>query len=281
MEKTSRPLRRAAGIKTCLVIVSLLIVLASAATALAAGYEAIEIVPTRPDVTVRLLVIKGNSKPSTALLMFPGADGTKQFGEKDGRFWVGNNFLLRSARDLAAAGYIVAAVDTPSDQSSGMSDSFRTSSAHAKDIRKVIRYLKEKHRMTSLYLVGTSRGTLSAAYLAAVLDEPALEGTILTSVYPPSGYSAFDLTDIDDPVLIIHHLYDECRTTPVQGAFELKQRLTESPRVDIVVVTGGSVAASSPCNALSNHGFYGMEKPVTQVMKDWISGKPVPERISK
>lgn len=249
--------------------------------AVAGSYEAIEIVQTRPDVTVRLMVFKGNSRSSTALLLFPGADGTKQFGEKDGRFWVGNNFLLRSARELAMAGFIVVAVDAPSDQSQGMPDSFRTSPRHAKDIRKVISYLKEKHRFTSLYLVGTSKGTLSAAYLAAVLDEPALEGTILTAVYPPSGYSAFDLTDIDDPVLIIHHLYDECRVTPVQGAFELKQRLTESPRVDIVVVTGGSIAASSPCNALSNHGFYGVEKPVVQVMKDWISGKPVPEKISK
>ncbi len=281
MEKTSRPSHRMIGITSILAVAFLLIALATAATAVAGSYEAIEIVQTRPDATVRLLVIKGNSKPSTALLLFPGADGTKQFGEKDGRFWVGNNFLVRSARDLAMAGFIVVAVDAPSDQSQGMPDSFRTSPTHAKDIRKVISYLKEKHRITALYLVGTSKGTLSAAYLAAVLDEPALEGAILTSVYPPSGYSAFDLTDIDDPVLIIHHLYDECRATPVQGAFELKQRLTESPRVDIVVVTGGSIAASSPCNALSNHGFYGMEKSVVQVMKDWISGKPVPERISK
>ena len=91
--------------------------LAGCSLSLPAGYEAIEIVPTRPDVTVRLLVIKGNSKPTTALILFPGADGTKHFGEKDGRFWVGNNFLMRSARDLAAAGYIVVAVDAPSDQS--------------------------------------------------------------------------------------------------------------------------------------------------------------------
>ena len=281
MEKNSRPSLRAAGIKSCLVIVSLLIVLAGAATAVAGGYEAIEIVPTRPDVTVRLLVIKANGKPSTALLLFPGADGTKHFGEKDGRFWVSNNFLMRSAKDLAAAGYIVAAVDAPSDQSCGMPDRFRTSPPHAKDIRKVIAYLKEKHRVSSVYLVGTSKGSLSAAYLASVFSEPAIGGVILTSVYPPSESGGIDFTDIDDAVLIIHHLYDECRATPIQGAFDLKKRLTESPRVDIVVVTGGSLAASSPCNALSNHGFYGMEKPVIEVMKDWISGKDVPERIGK
>ena len=281
MGKTSQSVGGTTGLKASVAAACLLIMLATAATAFAGGYEAIEIVPTRPDVTVRLLVIKANGKPSTALLLFPGADGTKHFGEKDGRFWVSSNFLMRSAKDLAAAGYIVVAVDAPSDQSCGMPDRFRTSPSHAKDIRKVIAYLKEKHRVSSVYLVGTSKGSLSAAFLASDFSEPAIGGVILTSVYPPSESGGIDFTDIDDAVLIIHHLYDECRATPIQGAFDLKKSLTESPRVDIVVVTGGSLAASSPCNALSNHGFYGMEKPVIQVMKDWISGRAVPERIGR
>ncbi len=258
-------------------IVSLLLV----ASAFAAGYEAIEIVPTRPDVTVRLLVIKTNSKPTTALILFPGADGAKHFGEKDGRFWVSNNFLMRSARDLAAAGYIVAAVDAPSDQSYGMSDPFRTSPQHAKDIRKILAYLKEKHRVTSLYLLGTSKGTLSAAYLASVFDDPSIGGVILTAVYTPADMGNIDLTEIDDPVLIVHHVYDQCRVTPFHGAIELKQRLTESPKVDLVGVTGGIPPASGPCEALSSHGFYGVEQPVVRVITDWLAGKAVPERIGK
>jgi len=264
-----------------LVLAGLMAGLLAAASAAAGGYEAIEIVPTRPDVTVRLLVMKANAKPSTALLLFPGADGARHFGERDGRFWVSNNFLLRTARDFAAAGFMVVALDVPSDQSSGMTDRFRTSPQHAEDVRKIIAYLKEKHRISSLYLVGTSKGTLSAAYLAAAFDEPAVSGVILTAVYPPSEGAGIDFSDIDDPVLIVHHLYDECRVTPVQGAFELKKRLTESPQVDLVIVTGGSLSTSAPCNALSNHGFYGMERPVIQVMKDWIAGKAVPERIGR
>lgn len=252
-----------------------------AASALSAGYEAIEIVPTRPDVTVRLLVIKANSRPSTALVLFPGADGTKHFGEKDGRFWVSKNFLMRTAGDLAAAGYIVVAVDAPSDQSYGMSDAFRTSKKHAKDIQKIIAYLKEKHRVNSLYLVGTSRGTISAAYLASVIDDSSLAGVILTAVYPPADLGNIDLTEIDDPVLIVHHVFDDCRVTPYLGAMELKARLTESPMVNLVGVTGVIPPASGPCDALSNHGFYGMDKPVVKVITDWLSGKPIPEKISK
>lgn len=252
-----------------------------ASSALASGYEAIEIVPTRSEVTVRLLVIKTNSKPSTALILFPGEDGTKHFGEKDGRFWVSKNFLMRSARDLATAGYIVVAVDAPSDQSYGMSDPFRTSPQHAKDIRKIIAYLKEKHRVASFYLVGTSKGALSAAYLASVFDDPSIGGVILTAVYPPADMGSIDFTEIDDPVLIVHHVYDQCRITPYQGATELKKRLTESPQVDLVGVTGGIPPASGPCDALSIHGFYGVEQSVIRVMTDWLAGKPVPERIGK
>jgi len=256
-------------------------IVALAAPAFAGTYEAIEIVPTRPNVTVRLLVIKANSRHSTALILFPGHDGTKHFGEKDGRFWLSKNFLMRIAGDLAATGYVVITVDAPSDQSNGMSDAFRTSPQHAKDIRKIIAYIKEKHRVTSFYLVGTSRGTISAAYLASVIDDPALAGVILTAVYSPTDLGSIDLTEIDDPVLIIHHVYDQCRVTPYHGAMELKTRLTESPKVDLVGVTGAIQPASGPCDALSHHGFYGMDQPVLKVITGWLAGKPVPERISK
>ncbi len=264
-----------------LILTGFIISFAMVTSAIAGSYEAIEIVPTRPNVTVRLLVIKANSKPSTALILFPGANGSKHFGERDGRFWVSNNFLMRSARDLASAGYVVAALDAPSDQSSGMSDSFRTSSQHAEDTRKIIAYLKEKHRVTSLYLVGTSRGTISVAYLASVIDDPSILGEVLTAVYPPADLGAVDFSEIDDPVLIVHHVHDPCRVTPYHGAVELKNRLTESSKVDLLGVTGGIPAASGPCEALSNHGFYGMEQPVVRVITDWLAGKSVPERISK
>jgi pimeloyl-ACP methyl ester carboxylesterase len=162
-----------------------------------------------------------------------------------------------------------------------MSDQFRTSPQHAKDIRKIIAYLKEKHRVTSLYLVGTSKGTLSAASLASVFDDPSIGGVILTAVYPPADMGGIDLTEIDAPVLIVHHVHDQCRATPYQGAMDLKNRLTESPKVDVVGVIGGSPPASGPCEALSSHGFYGVEQPVVRVITDWLAGKPVPERIGK
>jgi len=66
-----------------LAVASLLIALATSATAIAGGYEAIEIVPPRHDVTVRILDIQANSKPSTLLILFPGAEGPHNFAEHD------------------------------------------------------------------------------------------------------------------------------------------------------------------------------------------------------
>ncbi len=251
------------------------------ASAFAAVYEAIEIVPTRPDVSVRMLVIKANPKPSTALMIFPGGDGAKQFGEKEGRFFVSKQFLMRSARELAGLGFAVVAVDSPSDQKFGMTDRFRKSPEHLADVRKIIAYLKEKHRVTSLYLVGADKGTISALNSASVLDDPAIGGVILATVSASADYRGVDMEDVDYPVLILHHVNDECRLTPFSSALKLKTEMTESPRVDLVEVTVVKQPSMGNCDPQSNHGFYGAESAVLRVMADWIAGKPIPAKITK
>jgi len=273
-------LNQAARIRAWITAAALIGSLAGS-SALAAMYEAIEIIPTRPNVTVRLLVIKPSVKASTALLLFPGNNGSKHFGEHEGRFWVSRNFLMRTARDFASMGYLVVAVDTPSDQKSGMADAFRMSACHAEDVRKILAHLKERHRASAVYLAGTSRGTISASYLASVFENTSIAGVILASTVSPAELGGVDLADIDNPVLIVQHARDECRSTPLQAALSLKANLTESPRVDLVQVTGGLPPASGACEALSPHGFYGTEQPVLRVIGDWIQGKAVPEKIGK
>jgi len=52
-------------------------------------------------------------------------------------------------------------------------------------------------------------------------------------------------------------------------------------RYDFVEVRGGSCPQSDPCEALSYHGFLGMEDQVIQVITDWLSGKNVPSKIGQ
>ncbi len=77
-------------------------------------------------------------------------------------------------------GFVVTIIDTPSDQPNGMSDQWRTGKENVEDTRKILDFLASK-AAGPIVLVGTSRGTLSAAHLAASLSDQRLTGLALTS----------------------------------------------------------------------------------------------------
>ena len=73
----------------------------------------------------------------------------------------------------------MAVVDAPSDKKHGMYDGFRNSGEHLKDMEAVISFLKSEANVP-VWLIGTSRGTESAAYIASKA-KGAINGLILTS----------------------------------------------------------------------------------------------------
>jgi pimeloyl-ACP methyl ester carboxylesterase len=258
----------------------------AAAMPAAASAQEIVSVPTRAGVTVRVLLVAPTGSPSATLVMFPGGSGDNHFGEKDGRVWLGTNFLVRAARPLAARGLLVSIIDTPSDQPRGMNDAFRMGKAHLEDVRKVLDVLAER-APSPIYLAGTSRGTLSAAAVAAALGDPPVAGLLLTSSIVAGGRgrnrsaTVFDLPleRITMPVLVVHHRQDACSVTPIGAALRLPAALKGSPRVDFVEVEGGDPPRSDPCAGLAAHGYVGREREVVGLIADWIAGKPLPTRV--
>lgn len=258
----------------------------AAAMPAAASAQEILSVPTRAGVTVRVLLVAPTGSPSATLVMFPGGAGNNHFGEKDGKVWLGTNFLVRTARALAARGLLVSIIDTPSDQPRGMDDAFRSGKAHLEDVKKVLDVLA-KRAPSPIYLAGTSRGTLSAAAAAAALGDPPVAGLVLTSSIVVGGRgrnrsaTVFDLPleRITMPVLVVHHRHDACTATPIGAASQLPAALKGSPRVDFVEVEGGDPPRSDPCAGLAAHGYVGRELLVVDVIADWIAGKPVPKRV--
>src|SRR5205807_8899969 len=112
------------------------------------------------------------TKPLYALVLFPGSDGLVDYREKGGRVvHRGRNFLVRSGELFAGDGFVAAVLDVPSDQSTGMSDAFRTGAEHTEDVGAVIDDLRKRFPGAQVVLVGTSRGTLSAAYAARALGK--------------------------------------------------------------------------------------------------------------
>jgi pimeloyl-ACP methyl ester carboxylesterase len=187
------------------------------------------------------------------------------------------NFLLRSAEQLLSPDLAVAIVDAPSDQASGMEDSFRLGNEHATDQGMLVAALRRRLPGAKMFLVGTSRGTISAAYLAQALG-PTIDGVALTStVFRASkrglGLSLFRFESIKTPLLLVHHAEDGCPVCPYKEAQALAVR---SP---LITVRGGIEPESGPCDPLSNHGYFGREAAVIQALRHWILGEPFPREI--
>lgn len=257
--------------------------LAAAPSAAMAAPEIID-VPTREGVIVRVLLVAPAEAPSATVLLFPGGWGARHFGIKDDSVRLGTNFLVRTAPLFAEQGLLAAAIDTPSDQPGGMTDEWRLGPQHVTDTRKVIEALQARSP-GRVVLIGTSRGTLSAAYVAAKLEDPRVTGVVLTSSMVEHGRGRWStvyetpLGKISAPVLIVHHREDDCRATPIAAALSLPRWLKKSSKVDFVEVSGGDPAISDPCEPLAAHGYLGRERQVIQVIADWIAGRPVPKEV--
>ena len=230
--------------------------------------------PTRDGVTQSfLLTIPSGDKPSAAAILFPGGPGLIRLRSEGGRIRFGEgNFLVRARQLFVERGLIAAVMDSPSDQPQGMDDGFRLGDKHAADIRRVAEDLTRRFPGTPVFLVGTSRGTVSAAAAGRVLGKT-IAGVVLTSTLfvggrrAGPGLSGFDFTSVRAPVLFVHHADDGCRSTPYRNAKDL------SAKFALITVHGGDPARSDPCEPFSAHGFLGKETETVDALVNWMLKK--------
>ena len=245
--------------------------------AAAAGAAAATVVdlPAAGDATQRVAYFQA-ANPAAALIMFPGGAGHVKLAS-DGSFGAGGNFLVRT-RDLwVAQGLSVAIPDVPTN----LDDLFnhRTGDEYAGDIAKIIGYVRTQTK-APIWLVGTSQGTNAAVGAASRLTHGEIAGVVLTSTLTHQGgkpqfketvFQA-DLAAIDVPVLILSHSGDECNLSPPGDAGRVKAALSASPKVEVMMVSGGSPPESQPCEARAQHGFLGIEPDVVTRIAGWIKG---------
>jgi len=117
-------------------------------------------------------------KPIASVILFVGAHGRLALSPR-GIGWGEGNFLVRNRERFCREGFLVAVMDAPSDRPQGLWN-FRTSVAHAEDIKYVIAELRKMFDIP-VWLIGTSMGTVSAANFAARLKEGGPDGLVLTS----------------------------------------------------------------------------------------------------
>lgn len=243
-------------------------------------------VPTRPGVTERFLLIAPDD-PRATVMLFAGDDGGLQIAP-DGQLGNGSlaaNFLVRSRQLFADQQLMVAVVDAPSDRQS-MADTmreawrasfrgFRQSSAHVADIKAVIAWLRQKANVP-VWLVGTSRGTVSAAYVATELPprQGGPDGLVLTSTIlaGPRSVPGMELSKLEIPTLIVHHQDDDCGVTAYRDIQSLMKKLPAGRRTELLTVEGG-YSRGNPCQAWAYHGFNGRESEVVAKIAAWITAK--------
>jgi len=236
--------------------------------------------PTRPGVTLSFFIANmGQVPPRAAALMLIGGGGGIRLRMEQGQVRFGQqNFLPRSRREFIAEGILPVILDNPSEHQSGagISDEFRASAEHTADLRAVIADVKRRHPGLPVFLVTTSRSTISAAYQARAIGDE-LAGVVLTSSLFWIGRTPvlglFDFSTIRIPLLFVHHREDSCPSTPYADAARL------STRFPLVSVKGGKPPETGPCDPLAPHGFYGKEAETVGAIAAWMLGKPYPKEI--
>jgi len=263
------------------IIVALTVALAAvqsmgAASIATARNREIITLDTRSSVTLDFLLIEPE-KPVASIILFEGGAGDLRLsGTK-----VGSKGFLAASRDkFAAHGFIVALVDVPSDKKGheGMPGGFRSTGAHVKDIDSVVAWLKRKYAVP-VWLIGVSRGTQSAAYVA-IHGKVGIGGLVLASSMAKvtdksMPIPSMNLDQITVPTLLVAHKRDSCKYTPPKGAEEIKMGLTNAATVEVRYFEGGRAAGKDPCKPPSYHTFYGIEEEVVAVIADFIRANPV------
>jgi dienelactone hydrolase len=230
-------------------------------------------IPTRAGVTQRILLVPAKDA-TAAVVLFAGGHGGLQLDDNGNPRWGRNNFLVRSLRLFAAQGLTVALIDAPSDrQSEPYLGGFRQTPEHAADVKAVIAWLKSQSPVP-VWLVGTSRGTQSAGAVATALASGGgPDGLVLTStiLQDPRGRPVPDMRvdALKIPVLVVHHEQDACRLCLFRDMPRLMNKLGAVPRKELIALRGGE-NHGDPCEALSYHGYNGLESDVVARIAAWI-----------
>ena len=226
-------------------------------------------VPTRPDINTTLFWESADGAKATVFL-FPGGGGG--FGKiVDGKP-TSNNFLVRSVPYFLASGFNVAIFGRPSD-SEDLDYADRISDTHLLDVRAVLDYVK-KQSPAPVWIIGTSRGTVSATAMAINVQDTAIAGLVLTSSvvnYKKTGaVLKQDLSVIKMPTLVLHHSKDACIHCQPHDVPAILRGLKNAPVKKLVFVDGGSNPTGDVCAGQHWHGFIGIEKEAADMISEWI-----------
>lgn len=240
-------------------------------------------------VTVRYIALRPSdgSKPKAVVFMIGGGDlnmnitGNASTGSIT---TTGGNYVVRSAQIMADGGYLVIAMDRPTDLDASATavdpiadiDAYRISVNQAIDILAVTRQVNGNH--LPLFLDGTSRGTISVFANNTIANGITLSSPLTVDATPghypigATGVARLQPSYVQRPTYVVWHQDDTCTYTPPASSAQLVNELnangngitvTSDTASGGVQVTKASASVTpNPCGAFDYHGFMGIEPTV-------------------
>lgn len=222
----------------------------------------------RGDVRLPTYVMP-NPNATATIILLPGGDaGTGKI--VDGKPTSGN-FLSRTRGEFSAAGFNVIVVYRATDLNA-LDYGYRVSMEHVGELAKVIAYAKQNFGKP-IWLVGTSRGTVSATATAIALGQNEVQGLVLTASVTSKKTGAIatqNIASLRIPTLVVHHKNDACKICVPYEASRITSGLKSAPVRKFMMIEGGSEPEGDPCEAKHWHGFINYEKETAKIITDWI-----------
>jgi hypothetical protein len=235
---------------------------------------------TRGAVTQSFFIADmGGRKAEAVALVYPGGWGTLRLRIENGKpKFAGGNFLIRTRGEFIRNGLWPVLIDVPSDQATGVSDDYRRSDKQVADTRAVIAEMRKRAPGLPIFILTTSRSTLSGAHLGRSLGADEIAGVVLSSSMIAPGHNwdalaTFDFKSVKVPLLFVQHRADACPATPYPN---LARAAAGFP---LISVSGGKPAESGPCEPFAAHGYFGVERQTVDAISAWMLKKPFPTEV--
>jgi hypothetical protein len=184
------------------------------------------------------------------------------------------NFLIRTRAMWAQYGINAVILGSPNNASlMGQ----RSGAGYAAALGAAVDFARARGN-APVWLIGTSMGAIAAANGAAHLG-PKIAGVVLTSSVTRVGRRTGETVSnaspaaIAVPALVVANSGDTCPLSSPADAPGLLAAMPASPRKELIVVNSTTIQ-SDPCEAMSPHGYLGIEASVIQRLAAWINAAP-------
>ncbi len=253
--------------------------------------ETVETIPSREGYT-QTFILDRVENPLATLVLFPGNKGYLGI-YPNGSSQFDMFFVVRARRMLAEQGFNVILLDAPSEWGvKGVWEKQR-SPEYAAHNAAVIAFARQQAKVP-VVLLGGSVGAIGATGVATQLKDKGADGLILVSPWMPPkdkwpipnfvfssdfAISSWpDLAGIKGPILLVHHLEDNCNFSLPEYVPGLMSALSAASKVEVVGLRGGAASSGNPCYPNGANNFNGMEREVAETIGQWVKRVIVGQR---